>query len=285
MTKNIDCLSPTEEQAIFSNNSSTIITAQTAIKDLPQWITWKLEYKDNKATKVPYQVGSEYKASIKSTNHWTTYDKGAPLENKGFVFTCDDPYLFIDLDHVLNDGVLKPWARDIIEAIQSYTEVSPSGGLHIIVEAGDSATILKNKTILDNYATALEIYFKDRYATFTGDVFEGYDSVVKADTSILDKHAKFKVVTSSNHNSLHRTSLLSAIQVKDKIERKFKWDISSYDIVDQSSAHLSLANHIVFWSNGDRSIYDEVFELHPSSNRDKYQDRQDYQDGLYNRAT
>ena len=44
-----------------------------------------------------------------------------------------------DLDHALGDGVLKPWAREVLDGIRErvlFAEVSVSGeGLHVFVEA------------------------------------------------------------------------------------------------------------------------------------------------------
>lgn len=44
-----------------------------------------------------------------------------------------------DLDHALEDGVLKPWAREVLDGITErvlFAEVSMSGeGLHVFVDA------------------------------------------------------------------------------------------------------------------------------------------------------
>ena len=44
-----------------------------------------------------------------------------------------------DLDHALDGGVLKPWAREVLDGIHErvlFAEVSVSGeGLHVFVEA------------------------------------------------------------------------------------------------------------------------------------------------------
>lgn len=41
----------------------------------------------------------------------------------------------MDLDHCVADGKIMPWAREIIIALDSYSEFSPSGtGVHILGE-------------------------------------------------------------------------------------------------------------------------------------------------------
>ena len=38
-----------------------------------------------------------------------------------------DPYVFVDLDHVVSaDGVVEVWAQAIIDKMRSYTELSQS---------------------------------------------------------------------------------------------------------------------------------------------------------------
>src|SRR5262249_20637492 len=55
----------------------------------------------------------------------------------GFVFTSDDPFTGIDLDHSRNPQTseISERAQQILETFDSYTEVSPSGtGLHCIIK-------------------------------------------------------------------------------------------------------------------------------------------------------
>src|SRR4051795_1209398 len=54
----------------------------------------------------------------------------------GFVFTHDDPFCGIDIDHCRSaDGTIAPEAQAVIERIGSYTELSPSRtGVHILLQ-------------------------------------------------------------------------------------------------------------------------------------------------------
>ena len=87
----------------------------------------------------------------------------------GFVFTYDDPFVGIDLDKCRDaeTGKTEDWAQKVIDDLNSYTEISPSGtGYHIIV---------KGKMPEDgaNRKGRLEVYEKGRYFTVTGDHVEG----------------------------------------------------------------------------------------------------------------
>jgi putative DNA primase/helicase len=149
------------------------------LKALDQWVLWRSEKKNKKGelTKVPYQPNGR-RASSTNPRTWSSFkDVMAAyltwrFDGIGFVFTEQDDFIGVDLDHVLStDRAVKksePWALDVLEQLQgSYTEVSPSGdGLHIMVrgrlpEPGGN----DGKPGADPH---LEIYQSGRYFTFTG---------------------------------------------------------------------------------------------------------------------
>src|SRR5215212_4323992 len=103
------------------------ITNTLNIRDLRQWVCWRTEERDGKLTKVPYSPLTAEKAS-----------KEHGCGGIGFVFTEDDPYCGVDLDKCREpeSGEIEDWARELIEQLNSYTELSPSGtGVHILVKA------------------------------------------------------------------------------------------------------------------------------------------------------
>jgi primase-polymerase (primpol)-like protein len=62
------------------------------------------------------------------------------VDGVGFVFAQDDPFSGIDLDNArdVRTGQLEPWAARVVEDLDSYAEVSPSGtGVKIFVAARD----------------------------------------------------------------------------------------------------------------------------------------------------
>jgi Protein of unknown function (DUF3987)/Primase C terminal 2 (PriCT-2) len=60
--------------------------------------------------------------------------RGAGL---GFVFSESDPFTFVDIDHSVDErGGIAPWAQEIVDTLQSYTQTSVSGtGLHVFIAA------------------------------------------------------------------------------------------------------------------------------------------------------
>ena len=81
----------------------------------------------------------------------------------GFVFTADDPYAGVDLDHCVDPdtGAIADWAQAHIDALASYTEVTPSGtGLHTLVQGSLPPKGRKKG--------AVEMYGYARFFTMTG---------------------------------------------------------------------------------------------------------------------
>src|SRR5262249_53715707 len=92
----------------------------------------------------------------------------------GFMFA--DGFAGIDLDGCRNPetGDITAWADDIIQSLDAYVEVSPSGtGLHIFVLGkvpGADKKFNLNPAIGHGKA-AIEIYDSARYFTVTGDPY------------------------------------------------------------------------------------------------------------------
>src|SRR5215475_1402871 len=108
----------------------------------PQWVAWRLESRDGRSTKAPYNPVSGGLASTGDPSTWGTYEQARSfaaeqgIDGVGYVFSAEDPYTGIDLDKCRDPetGAVEDWAREIITALRSYTELSPSGtGVHIIV--------------------------------------------------------------------------------------------------------------------------------------------------------
>ena len=140
------------------------------LKVFHQWVC----YRSNKIPVNP-KTGDNAKADDPDTwskfdqavRHWEAH-RGNGIAGIGFEFSPGDPYTGVDLDKCrdLETGVIEPWAREIIDRLQSYTEFSPSGsGLHILVRA----TLPPG----GNRKGRVELYDSARYFTMTGHHLEG----------------------------------------------------------------------------------------------------------------
>ena len=133
------------------------------LTDLSQWVRFA-------ANKVPLTLTGGF-ARVNDSSTWSTYNaaKDSPVgAGIGFVFN-DNDIIGIDLDHAIEDGVMKPWARAFIQAVNpTYTEISISGnGIHMI----GRGEIVRGRrfTFPDG---AIEIYGTGRYFTMSGNRFE-----------------------------------------------------------------------------------------------------------------
>src|SRR5215217_4947659 len=146
-----------------------MMAATNDIRALRQWLVWRLEERHGRPTKIPYSLATGLRASSTAPENWASYQeavracKERGYEGIGFVFSKDDPFCGVDLDGCLDPktGELEGWARQIVEELDSYTEISPSGtGVHILMRA----------TIPDgrNRKGRFEAYDRGRYFTVSG---------------------------------------------------------------------------------------------------------------------
>jgi len=164
------------------------------LKRLPQWVLWRYEWRGGRWTKVPYQPCGR-KAS--STNPktwsafgavWRAYQTG---EYDGIGFALSDEvdengltFAAIDIDKVSGDPKRIARSKEIIKAVGSYTELSPSAkGLRVFLKAKPRGSVAHD---------GLEFYAgKGRYLTVTGHVLKGRTDLVDAPEpfeEVISKH-------------------------------------------------------------------------------------------------
>ena len=156
------------------------------LKSKPNWVLWKPEWKpDNgKWGKIPKQVNGKGASTI-DPGTWNDFetilaasreagavagtDMGAG-RGIGFVLTKELMITGIDLDSCrdADTGQAEPWAQQIIDDINSYTEVSPSGTGYRILVLGTFPPDWVEAGIDGKNSNGVEIYQAGRYLTITG---------------------------------------------------------------------------------------------------------------------
>jgi len=140
------------------------------LKAIPHWILWDYRERDGNIIKAPIDPKTGAWTNAHDPKNWLTFEDALKYSKEnnlgiGFDFTKDLGYVFIDLDHVLENGVIKNQRiKEIVENADTFIEISPSGGgLHLFFKCFNfdfDSTRLKDLPI--------EIYTDARYSTFTG---------------------------------------------------------------------------------------------------------------------
>jgi len=118
-------------------------SALQALRHHARWVGWKWQPKPNGGWDKPlYRADyTDFHASTQKPKTWVPLDAAeralaaGQLDGIGYVVRDDEIHVFIDLDDCRNPdtGELLAWADELVEACNSYTEITPSGrGIRII---------------------------------------------------------------------------------------------------------------------------------------------------------
>lgn len=186
--------------------------ALRALASSVQWVAWD-SVNGRKVPKSAY--GGNAKANDPTT--WSTFEEAAEAARKngyaGIGIELDNGLVGIDLDHCIEDGKLKPWAQEIVDAIGSYAEISPSGeGVHILALASTDKVGAVGRA---DHAKGIEVYNHGRYFTVTGDAIN--DVPLADSTEQVQELLQREFPTESNEESLKKAF---GRLVRDQVARK-----------------------------------------------------------------
>jgi hypothetical protein len=238
----------------------------TELRILPQWVCWEYRERDGRRTKVPVKPDGR-SASSTDPATWSDFETvrkaASGFDGIGFVTASTDPYVLIDLDHVIGtDGFVLDWADPIIDAANiegAYVERSVSAtGYHIIGRGGQRETGAKRNDC--------EIYTSGRFFTMSGDVVStpsgSLGELSETVRLVLerigpDKKKAPRSVVPSVLNFDDETLIQKARRSKNsaKFTALFAGDGTDYvrgdGTVDASAADLALASVLAFWTGRD----------------------------------
>jgi hypothetical protein len=260
-----------------------------SMSDLRQWLCWRSEERDGKPTKVPYDPSTGEKAESTNPKTWTSYEKARRAcrdhgyEGVGFVFTPDDDLCGVDLDKCLNPetGEIESWAQEVIEELDSYTEISPSGmGVHILLRGELPAG--------RNRKGRFEAYDRGRYFTVTGKHLAGTQPTIQWRQAELrgvvrrvfgeestNGHRKPAAASRPANNGLSDDGIIRKALAASNGARFFRlWNGDTSGYGSHSEADLALCGMLAFWTGGDAERIDILFRQ-SGLYREKW-DRKDY---------
>jgi hypothetical protein len=263
----------------------------TELKALPQWVVWRYEERDGKQTKIPYRpvAGRIVMASTTDPETWGTFDAAGALAEQfdgvGFVFTPDDPYCGVDLDHCRDPetGQLEDRAAAWTLLLDSYTETSPSGtGVHVLLRAAVPGDRHRNGKV--------EMYDQGRYFCVTGEHVVGQPVTIEPRQEQLEALYADAFPESAELTGFQNTDRNPSPigDDRDLVERamhasngaKFselwhgRWE-GMY--VSHSEADAALLAMLVYWADGDHDHADYLFRqsglMRSKWERDDYRQR------------
>lgn len=270
------------------------------IKKTRRWVGYKVELRDGKQTKVPYNAILGSYARSNDPNTWTVFRVAMlgcikyGFDGIGFMLGQDTEtnthYLGIDLDYH-NEPDFKEIAADFINTLNSYTEYSHSGkGIHIICKGTKPLGRCRKSNI--------EMYDNGRFFTMSGNVIKNVPIAERNEEvhSLWKKYIEVETpvyVPVNNNNGgltfgknirssvkeIERTNI-NDYELIDKIlssrygvefNNLYNGDMSAYG-GDHSRADLALCKILAFWTGCDVSQIDRIYRS-SSLMRDKWDQR------------
>jgi len=268
----------------------------TKIENIPVYLRkhglfclWKYEAVNGRTTKVPYNPNSpQDKAKSNDPATFAPMDTAAARANgfDGLGIGIFDSIAGIDIDHCMKDGKLSAMAADIVEMMDAYTEISPSGeGLRILFLA-PGFRYDTGKYYIKDSKQGLEIYIAgmtQRYLTVTGNTLRSRDILDRSDRlqTILDKYMKrpqqptqtAAPMPGSPADISDRELLDKAMNARNGGQFKSLWEGSIMNYPSQSEADQALCNLLAFWTGKDAARMDALFRQ-SGLMRDKWNRRQ-----------
>jgi putative DNA primase/helicase len=135
------------------NRMSLVIPAE--ITSQKAWVGYVTRQNNGTGRQKIHNVmtGAPAKSNDPATwaNFETTFDLAIQRTMRDIGFMFQPPYWEVDIDHCVKDGTIAPYALEILKALNSYAEYSPSGtGIHILVKVKYPG--------LQDFKIGLEIY-------------------------------------------------------------------------------------------------------------------------------
>jgi hypothetical protein len=260
--------------------SNNLTPPPLEITKYDQWVCWRYgkNRPNGKREKEPLNPRTGQRAKINDPSTWGTYEeaKTATQENGyegiGFVFTKDDPFAGGDLDEGFNleSGELEPWAVEIVESLNSYTEMSPSGkGVKVWVIGTKPGKRCETHVA----SGKLEVYDSGRFFTFTGQQIRG--NCVEDRQAELD--TLYKRLFPQQEEELGESESIVVVnggfegEDEDLLERARRarngprfsalydeGDLSRYD-EDHNKGDMALCGMLAFWTGRNPQDIDRLF--------------------------
>ena len=277
------------------------------MENYKQYLTYKLVARaDGGTDKLPVNPRTGQVCNAHDPRAWMTEPEvramGLPL---AFVFTDQDPFFFVDIDHCIQDGA---WSSDAMGICAQFPgcaiEVSQSGeGLHIF---GTIPEALPHSS--DNKDLGTQFYTSKRFVALTGSGAMGdantvpsreiwanfintyFPPKVGADPGAEWSEDPVSEWTGPEDDEVLIAKMLATTSARAVISGAASaqqlWDADpvalgvafpdSQRAFDWSGADASLLSHIAFWTGKNHVRLLPSFNRSALADRDKWRDREEY---------
>lgn len=257
------------------------------LRDLSQFVAWRYEDRDGKLTKIPINVRTGRLALTNAPSTWATLEEAIPFARAngygiGFVFAASDPFTGVDLDKCIDaeTNLIAPWAWEIAAALDSYTEVSPSGtGLHCFVRAALPPGGKRKG--------AIEMYDRLRFFTLTGLRLPDLPAdMPERQAQLSALHASIFPPTTVKTKASGPTPMQDwddaeivrrAMSAANGQKFSQLWMDRGHGYTSESEADAALCSMLAFWIGPDPERLDQLFRqsgrMRPKWERASYRDK------------
>lgn len=261
------------------STSVNFVNIPQELKQSASFCVWKLEKRQGRPTKVPYNPKN---GQLARTNDPSTFADFATAMKAyamggwdGIGYRVSEGIGAIDIDHCIReDGSLNDVAASILAFLpDAYFERSPSGtGLRGFFRLSPDFAYDKTVYYINNRKHGLEVYLPgvtNRFVTVTGDVYRP-GTVTRNDEALQNLLDTFmKRAKPTTGSTIEPCSYLSDEQViahasKSESGDKFRalmegrWE-EGYD--SQSDADMALVSMLAFWCGNVEEQIDRIFRV------------------------
>lgn len=286
------------------------------LKNINNWVRWRLELDaHDRPTKVPYQVNG-HKAAKDNPTHYTDYRtavSGAIIDrSRGVGFVATPGIIGVDLDGCRDPktGDVAPWADEIVDQLDSYTEITPSQtGLRVWIRGTlpEGKRVFKLDPVVGYGAKVqIELLTNCAYCTVTGERYfeetgtgvQEYDGskLFKMTQAVYEKHPppkkdrdggnlasgqpvqirKLGTFDSSKYDIFMRGQITSLTPLR------ISNGVGELEYASGSEADMAMATICALQHNGD---FDAILkDIQNSALWDEKWEREDYQHGTIQKA-
>ncbi len=255
----------------FDSPSDIFSEVPQELKNLKNWVTWKIEQRGGKPTKPPYNPANGRYAASNDPSTWTGFEEAASTlgyDGIGFMLS-GTKYAGVDFDGCVKNETVEPYVLEILSLLGSpYCEYSPSGtGLHVFIECEPLPKSTKIKFMDSSRGKyGIEFYHGSttpRYLTVTGNKHSG-SGIPKLENIVF-------------------AYLLMSQIFDERFKSLWLGDLSKHSN-DHSAADLALMGKLARLLKNNKELMREMFGLSKLGQRDKWRDRKAYQDSTISKA-